>query len=125
MNTRRACSLYRFVLPYLSSFTIFAVLASGQFARAAERAITVNVDPGKTKTQNVGCGFNDLSDAVYELTIEVTSQYTIVETGIDEQAGDSVLWQARRERHHEVPYCRRRSEQTFLGGHLGQTSPSW
>ncbi len=93
MNTRRACSLYRFVLPYLSSFTIFAVLASGQFARAAERAITVNVDPGKTKTQNVGCGFNDLSDAVYELTIEVTSQYTIVETGIDEQAGDSVLWQ--------------------------------
>lgn len=59
--------------------------------------MTVNVDPGKTKTQNVGCGFSDLSDAVYELTIEVTSEYEIVDTGIDEQAGSSVAWERDEE----------------------------
>lgn len=53
----------------------------------------VNVDPGKTKEKNVGCGFGDLSDDVYELKIELTSEHEIVDSGIDEQAGDGVIWQ--------------------------------
>lgn len=60
----------------------------------AEETITktVDVDPGESKEKNVGTGFGDLSDDVYELKIELTSQREILDSGIDEQAGNGVIW---------------------------------
>ncbi len=69
-------------------------------AGAAEKPpLVVNVTPGHTKAANVGCGFGDLSDDVYELNITLTPD-NIVNAGIDDQTG--ALWDWYRDEMGEV-----------------------
>lgn len=75
-----------------ASFLLLIVMLACPANAGQTISKSVNVDPGTSKEKNVGCGFGDLSNDVYELKIELTSKDEIVDSGIDEQASDGVAW---------------------------------
>ncbi|MDY0167685.1 MAG: hypothetical protein RBS80_14150 [Thermoguttaceae bacterium] len=102
MNKRTDCSLRPFVVACLAILAVLTVTPPVQSDEPGVKPLPVNVDPGKTRDTNVGCGFNHLGNDIYELKIELTSKYEIIDARIEDQADDGVVWDWERDEKDNI-----------------------
>ncbi len=89
---RKARTRIVLVFALLAVSVVIATVATTLDA-AGVKSKEVNVDPGPSKVDNVGCGFDNLSDDIYELKLTLKSDKgPITASDIDTQASDGTLW---------------------------------